>query len=299
MNAVTKLNSFAIGDTLSFFDDTVLFTLGLRHQTLDVRDLGYDFNNFSGSEYKERELTPALGLVYRHNNQLSVYANYIENLQQGGSVPVDLGYANAGEALEPFVSEQYELGLKYETDEMGYGLAYFTTDRPRNDVDISNNVYGVEGEDSHQGVEFTFYGKATDDIKLLGGVTWLEAEQKETGNAAIEGNDVIGVAEWQATLGAEWAIPQLNNLALDTRVTYTGSRYADNANTLKVDDWTTVDIGARYVVALGNQDLTLRARVHNLFDRDYWASVGGFPNNGYLVLGAPRTVSLSATIDFY
>lgn len=299
LNAVTKLNSFAIGDTLSFFDDTVLLTLGLRHQTLDVRDLGYDYNNFSGSEYKERELTPALGLVYRHNKQLSVYANYIENLQQGGSVPVDMGYANAGEALEPFVSEQYELGLKYETDSMGYGLAYFTTDRPRNDVDIANNVYGVEGEDNHQGVEFTFYGKATDDIKLLGGVTWLDAEQKDTGDSSIEGNDVIGVAEWQATVGAEWDVPQFDNLALDTRVIYTGSRYADNANTLKVDDWTTVDIGARYVVALGNQDLTLRARVHNLFDRDYWASVGGFPNNGYLVLGAPRTVSLSAAIDFY
>jgi iron complex outermembrane receptor protein len=82
-------------------------------------------------------------------------------------------------------------------------------------------------------------------------------------------------------------------------VTYTGSRYADNANTLKVDDWTTVDVGARYIVAMGNQDLTLRARVHNLFDRDYWASVGGFPNNGYLVLGAPRTVTLTATLDFY
>ena len=79
---------------------------------------------------------------------------------------------------------------------------------------------------------------------------------------------------------------------------YTGSRYADDTNTLKVDDWTTMDIGARYLMQLGNQDLTLRARVHNIFDRDYWSSVGGFPGNGYLVLGAPRTVTLSATMDF-
>ena len=106
------------------------------------------------------------------------------------------------------------------------------------------------------------------------------------------------MAEWQATIGAEWEIPTVAGLALDSRVNYTGSRYADDANTLKVDDWTTMDIGARYLMQLGNQDLTLRARVNNVFDRDYWSSVGGFPGNGYLVLGGPRTVTLSATMDF-
>ncbi len=42
------------------------------------------------------------------------------------------------------------------------------------------------------------YGIATDDLKLLGGVTWLDAEQKNTGNVTIDGNRVIGVPEWQA-----------------------------------------------------------------------------------------------------
>ncbi|MEX1199449.1 MAG: TonB-dependent receptor [Methylophaga sp.] len=298
LNAVTKLNSFAIGDTLSMFEDSLLLTLGVRHQTLGVKDLGYDYNNFTGSEYKERELTPALGLVYKLTDRFSVYANYVENLEAGGQAPTTEGYVNSGEALDPFVSEQQEVGLKYETESMGYGLAYFTTDRPREGVD-ENNVYGVNGEDEHQGVELTFYGKTTDNIKLLGGVTWLDAEQKDTGNSALDGNDVIGVAEYQANIGAELEVPQIDGLALDTRLIYTGSRYADAANTLKVDDWTTIDIGARYIVAMGNQDLTLRARVHNLFDRDYWSSVGGFPGNGYLVLGSPRTVSLTATIDFY
>lgn len=296
LNGITKLNSFAVGDTLSLFDDSLLVTLGARLQTLKIEEIAY--NTFERSGFTEREVTPSVGAVYKFTDQFSVYANYIESLQAGGNVPIN-GYENDGAALDPYVSEQHEIGLKYETDSMGYGLAYFTTDRPRSDVDTSNNVYQVVGEDEHQGVELTFYGKPTDDIKLLGGVTWLDAEQKDTGDASLEGNDVIGVAEWQANIGAEWEVPQVDGLALDSRVTYTGSRYADNANTLKVDDWTTVDVGARYIVAMGNQDLTLRARVHNLFDRDYWASVGGFPNNGYLVLGAPRTVTLTATLDFY
>ncbi len=295
-----RLNSFAIGDTLSFMKDTFLLTLGARYQTLKSED--YDYQNQTGriAQYDESEVTPAIGAVFRVTDRMSVFANYIESLSKGESAPDSSGgspVANAGESLSPYVAEQKEVGLKYETDQLGLGLAYFTTTKPR--ALVENNVFTESGEDEHQGVELTFYGKATDNIKLLGGVTWLDAEQKDTGNSSIDGNEVIGVAEWQATVGAEWEVPKLDGLALDSRVTYTGSRYANDANTLKVDDWTTVDIGARYLVAVGNQDLTLRARVHNLFGRDYWSSVGGFPGNGYLVLGAPRTVSLTATIDFY
>ena len=46
------------------------------------------------------------------------------------------------------------------------------------------------------------------------------------------------------------------------------------------------------------QELTLRARVENVADRDYWASAGGYPGAGYLTVGAPRTLMLSTTLDF-
>jgi len=44
--------------------------------------------------------------------------------------------------------------------------------------------------------------------------------------------------------------------------------------------------------------LTLRARVENVADADYWASAGGFPGSSYLTVGAPRTVMLSGTYEF-
>lgn len=298
LNGRTKFNSFAIGDTLSFMDDQFLLTLGARHQAIKVDD--YPYGGVARSSYEDSEITPAIGAVAKVTDKFSVYANYIESLTKGETAPSTasgIAISNVGESLAPYVSEQKEVGLKYETNELGFGLAYFTTTKPR--AVVENAIFKESGEDDHQGVELTVYGKATDDVKLLGGVTWIDAEQKDTGDASLDGNDVIGVAEFQANIGAEWEVPQVDGLALDTQLTYTGSRYADAANTLKVDDWTTVDIGARYIVAIGNQDLTLRARVNNLFDRDYWSSVGGFPNNGYLVLGAPRTVSLTATVDFY
>ena len=51
-------------------------------------------------------------------------------------------------------------------------------------------------------------------------------------------------------------------------------------------------------MVIEDRDVTLRARLDNVTGRDYWASAGGYPDQGYLVLGAPRTLSVSATVDF-
>ena len=82
------------------------------------------------------------------------------------------------------------------------------------------------------------------------------------------------------------------------RVVYTGASYADDANTLKVPGWTRFDAGLRYMMDVDGHVVTLRARVENIANRNYWSSVGGYPGNGYLVLGGPRTFSLSASMDF-
>jgi iron complex outermembrane receptor protein len=52
------------------------------------------------------------------------------------------------------------------------------------------------------------------------------------------------------------------------------------------------------MTAVQRKLLTLRLRVDNATDRNYWASVGGYPGSGYLTVGGPRTFSLSASVDF-
>ena len=78
----------------------------------------------------------------------------------------------------------------------------------------------------------------------------------------------------------------------------TTSQYADADRQVELPSWTRVDVGARYLTSFGDQGLTIRLAVHNLADRAYWASAGGIPGSGYLVQGEPRTVMLSAIIDF-
>ena len=49
---------------------------------------------------------------------------------------------------------------------------------------------------------------------------------------------------------------------------------------------------------MAGKPLVLRANLENVADKNYWASVGGYPGSGYLTVSAPRTVSLSASVDF-
>jgi iron complex outermembrane receptor protein len=234
---------------------------------------------------------------------LSLYANYIESLSIGDTAPyfdssTGEPTRNAGRALPPYVSKQKEIGVKYEYGTLAASLAFFTTKKPRSFVN-ADGYFTASGNDRHRGVELNAQGKLTQNVRILGGITWLDARQKKTGSDLTDGKKVIGVPARQANLNLEWDIPGVQGLTLDARAIATASSYADAANTLRVPGWSRFDVGARYLVAVGqNRLLTLRARIENLTDRDYWASVGGVPNNGYLVLGAPRTFMLTGSLEF-
>jgi len=106
----------------------------------------------------------------------------------------------------------------------------------------------------------------------------------------------VGVPRQQLNLGAEWSATP--DLALNARLIHTGSQWADTGNTTEVAAWNRLDIGVRWGTELGNLPLTLRARIDNVTNKSYWSSAGGYPGANYLVLGNPRTISVSASADF-
>ena len=289
------LNSVAIGDTLSVLDKKLQVTLGARWQQIVSRDFAYN-TGVEGGYYNDSRISPSIGVVYRILPELSIYGNYIESLAQGDTAPSTA--VNQGETQKPYISKQKEIGIKYESQSgFGTSIALFSTEKPRGYLD-SNNYYTTKGKDRHNGAEINVYGQITSNIRLLGGVTFLQAKQRKTGSNTTEGKYTIGVPKFQGNLGLEYDVRALEGLTLESRITYTGSSYADSQNTLKVKGWTKVDVGARYIAMIGNTPITLRARIDNLTNKKYWESVGGYPNYGYLVSGAPRTFSLNASIDF-
>lgn len=89
-------------------------------------------------------------------------------------------------------------------------------------------------------------------------------------------------------------VPALPGLTLTTRMITTSSQYVEQSNARSIPGWTRWDIGARYTTRALDRPLVLKASVNNLFGRDYWSSGSG----NWIYLSQPRTVMLSATMDF-
>lgn len=290
----TRLSSVALGDTMAFMDNRLLFTVGLRHQKMEIAN--YDYGTaLQTDRYDQSRTSPLLAAVYKVNKGLSVYANYVEGLSQGQTAPSTA--TNRGEMLAPYVSKQKEVGIKFDVGRVGGSVALFSTTKPRAFLNAAN-LFSTSGKDRHQGIELAVQGEATQGLRLLGGLTWLDAKQLTTGAAATDAQRVIGVPKLQANLGAEWDVPGVPGLAVDGRWVHTGASYANATNTLRVPGRNRLDVGARYMTEVQGKLVTLRARIDNLTNRNYWASVGGYPGSGYLVVGAPRTLSLSVSVDF-
>lgn len=290
--------SFAVADILSFADGRFLATIGLRAQTIETAS--FDYNTGAElSRYEDEAVTPALGIVWRPSEQISVYGNYAESLQPGAIAPANSGgqpVLNAGEVLAPYRGEQIEAGVRYDGGNFGGSLAVFTLDRPS--AIVENQIFTASGEQRTTGLEASVYGEPVEGVRLIGGFTLLDAELSNTQGGLNEGNTPIGIPEFQANLNAEWDIAAVAGLTVDGRLVYTSDQYVDAANTMEIPSWTRIDMGVRYALSLGGQETTFRARVENVFDENYWASTGGYPGANYLVQGAPRTFRVSASVDF-
>jgi iron complex outermembrane receptor protein len=289
-----ELVSYALADTMSVMDDRLQLTLGARQQ--NVKSLNYAYlTQAPGSTYDQSAVTPMAALLYKLTKSMSVYGSYIEGLQQGSTAGSTA--SNRGETLSPYKSKQKEVGLKYDGGTLGGSVAVFSTNQPNAYQDPVTNYYGLNGEQRNRGAELSVFGTPMRGLRLLGGITLLQAKQTKTINGTLDGKYVIGVPRTQANLGADWDVPGVQGLSVNARAVYTGSQYASADNQQQLSAWTRYDAGARYITAMGSQTITIRARVDNLLNKNYWISTGGASSN-YLVLSNPRTFTVSAAVDF-
>lgn len=289
--------SAAISDTLGFFDDRVLFTAGIRRQQIVTNA----WNAASGartSAYDQSINTPVYGLVLKPTEYLSFYANRIEGLAPGATAPNTA--TNGGEMFAPYRSKQIEAGLKLDWQTFGASLGVFRIEQPQ--LVTVNNIASVDAEQRNRGIEFSVFGEPLPGLRLLAGGTWVDTELRGTvatiNNRQViganDGNRAVGVPEFQYNLSADWDVPGVQGLSVNGLMLRTGGQYYDSANDLGIPAWTRFDLGARYSFKLDERDIILRAGLENVANKDYWESANG----SYLTQGAPRTLKVSATVDF-
>ncbi|SDT22823.1 TonB-dependent receptor [Pseudomonas granadensis] len=285
----SELTGVALADTLSILDDRAQMTLGVRQQ--NIKSDNYNPSGVVTTFYDDSRTTPLFGAVIKPWDHVALYYNYIEGLSKGDIAPSTA--SNAGEIFAPYVSRQHELGVKADYGTFTSTLSLFQITKPSGE--LAAGVFSVQGEQRNRGLELNVFGEVKPGTRLLGGVTLLDAELTKTAVAGNRGNKPVGVPSVQANLWAEWDTSWVEGLTLTGGAIHTGSQYVNQANTQKLDDWTRFDVGARYTTRIDERPTTFRATVQNVFDREYWSGVASY---GAFSQGSPRTLLLSATVDF-
>ncbi|AEC22148.1 TonB-dependent siderophore receptor [Pusillimonas sp. T7-7] len=271
------LTSYALADTMDMANGKVLLTLGARLQRVKQKLQDYD----------ESKLSPSIGVVVKPwGENTSLFANYMEGLSPGETVPT--GYDNEGETFKPLTSKQTEVGFKQRLGTFTHTVSAFQIERPTL-VDSDDGLRLTEGGDQRlRGVEWSMFGQITPTLGVLGGVAYMDAQQRDTGL------DSYAVPKWTANLGLDWTTP-ITGLNVGGRVVYTGKQWADTGNTIELPSWHRFDLNARYATKISNTPVTFNLYVENVTGREYWS---GLFNSGFLMPASPRTVRLAATFEF-
>ncbi|MDR1849106.1 MAG: TonB-dependent receptor [Zoogloeaceae bacterium] len=277
--------NFLFGDEITFMERFTIFA-GINRSKVKTENINATTRAVSG-EYDEFAWTPTFSLLYKLQPQTTVYATYIEALDPGQTVGAT--YANAGEVLMPYRSEQYETGVKHETSHGALlSLALFHLDKA-SQYSTTGNIYGTLVQDGHtvsRGVEASAQGRVLEGLTLMSGFTYLDTEITKT-QRPTKGKEMAQLPRFMGKLYAEWDVPFVKKgLVLIGGGSYNGKSWLDNMNTERLSHNYAVDLGARYKP---DADTTFRLMVTNVTNEARWITF--YPQ-------APRALMMSASFGF-
>ena len=293
----TNLSSVGFADTMSILNKRVQLTVGVRRQNVEQEQ----YNPTTGAVifgYGAAAWSPAYAIVVKPLENVSLYANYIQGLQQGTVVGAQ--YANEGQVLPPYQTEQYEAGVKVDWGRITTTLSAFQIAQPSTITvppGAARPTLAVDGEQVNKGLEFLVFGEVVQGVRLLGGATYIDGRLAKTQNGTFDGKQAQGAPYLRVVLGSELDMPFIPGFTLTGRLTYTDDQPVSNVSrTLFIPEWTRIDLGARYTFASpwNNKPITVRFNVENVFDKNYW--VAGY--NGFVMPSQPRTYMASSTFNF-
>ncbi|WP_237181412.1 TonB-dependent siderophore receptor [Paraburkholderia tropica] len=281
--------------TALYASDTVQITprlsalLGLRYT--QFRDRVYNVDQSVQADYSANPVTPTGALMFKLDPDTTVYASYVEALQQGGaSSNTNVNYP---QTFGPLKSKQYEVGLKADHRNWGANLALFRIDQGY-EYTNSANVFTQSGTKRYQGIDASGWLQLAADWRLMGGVMWLNAKAVDVDDASVDGKRIYGAPRFTVTGRVEYNPSYLRALTVAFGGKYVGNMAVDAANTQFVPAYTTWDLSAKYETQVAGKDVTLRAGVNNLFNRRYWTAAWGY----YVMPSATRTFVANATLEF-
>ena len=255
---------------------------GLRHSSYRS-DQGTD-------HYDVTKTTPLAALVCKPTDRLSVYASYAQGLEPGEAGPA--GTVNEAQRLQPGVSKQKEIGLRWLAGNGTlWSAALFDIAQPGYYTNAAN-VYVADGTKRYTGLELSAQGQLSRQLGWQASAQWLDPRFEGIG-LAYDGKRPENAARRTASAFLSYDIAAVTGLSVNGGAYFTGRRPVNDLNQGFLGGNTVFAAGLRYMTRVQGLRTTWQLNVENLADKRYWAAGGS-----RLAAGAPRTVKLLAKVDF-
>ncbi len=262
----------------------------------NVDDLNTGTNSSFGASYNSNSVR--VGTVFDVARNTALYAQYANAVAPAGTA--NLLILSATNSSFPLTrGKQFEVGIKQSLSaaRLDWTLALYQIEQnnvlsrdPANPAITVNN-----GQQSSRGVELSAAWRASKNWTLSGNLAALDARFDtliEAGGVSRIGNTPPNVPQRLANLWVDYRFDSMP-LLLGAGLNQVGPMYTNNANTVKINGYTLIDLYASWRV----KPMQLIFRVRNLGDTLY-ASWAGANADNQVILGAPRTLEVMAQFEF-
>lgn len=267
------------------FSDRLIATLGVRHDWLDIENTNRLTATKEQADFSETSYRGAL--TYKVTDEVSTYASYVQSV-----APPSIG-------TQPERGEQYEVGLKYQPENINAFFSASLYDLTKNNVVVPvvlpSGVIERQtiGESQVRGLELEARAELAHGLSFFAGYSYQEPEfvRGNVRGTTVDGNQFASVPKHLASLWLNYDLPNpgvLGDMSVGLGARYIGQYYynAYNDNGQSPEQF--------FVDASFNYDFTESTRlnlyVNNIFDKQYVVGRGtsDYYNNGRTITAALR-----------
>jgi iron complex outermembrane recepter protein len=139
---------------------------------------------------------------------------------------------------------------------------------------------------------------------VTGGLSVLNPKLTDTGIAATNNKDFVGIPDYKSNILAEYQLPKVTGVFLNFDWQHIGRRPIDDINSEYTPQYNLFDFGVRYMTRIKGKATTFRVATNNATDVHYWSTLGpgsitGQSTGSYLAhLGEPRLLTASMRFAF-
>jgi iron complex outermembrane receptor protein len=263
-------------------NENLTISAGLRYDelTFDINDDFLQDGDDSG-EIEFDEVSPSAGVSFSFGEHI-LFGSFSRSFETPTTTELANPEGGGGfnQSLKPQHADNYELGIKGERDDIYYELAVFRINLTDELVPFElagfpgRTFFSNAGESERSGIEAALAwshdsGFAADLAYTFSDFTFEEFVDESANDFA--GTQLPGLPRHFGYAGVSWRSEA--GLFARLEAMYSGSLYADNANTAKVDDYVVTNFRASKEFASGDWLITPYLGVNNLLNEHYSSNI--------------------------